>query len=121
MAKRLKSSLLSLRQLSEGIKNGAISPVDLIEVSLDRIKKFDPILNAFISVIDEKTLYEQSERAEKDIKQGHYNSPLHGIPFSIKDIFYAKGIRCTMGSKIFSDHIPCVGSPSKICRLPQLL
>jgi aspartyl-tRNA(Asn)/glutamyl-tRNA(Gln) amidotransferase subunit A len=106
MAKRLKSSLLSVRQLSEGIKNGAISPVDLIEVSLDRIKKFDPILNAFITVIDEKTLYEQSERAEKDIKQGHYNSPLHGIPFSIKDIFYAKGIRCTMGSKIFSNYIP---------------
>ena len=106
MVKRFNPSLLSLRQLSEGIKNRAISPVDLIEVCLDRIKKLDPILNAFISVIDEKTLYEQSERAEKEIKQGHYHSPLHGIPFSIKDIFYANGIRCTMGSKIFSDYIP---------------
>ncbi|HJT47086.1 MAG TPA: amidase [Nitrososphaeraceae archaeon] len=105
MVKRSKSSLLSLRQLSEGIKNGDISPLDLIEVCLDRIKKFDPILNAFISVFDEKTLYEQAQIAEKEIKQGQYHSPLHGIPFSIKDIFYADGIRCTMGSKIFSDNI----------------
>jgi aspartyl-tRNA(Asn)/glutamyl-tRNA(Gln) amidotransferase subunit A len=105
MVKRSKSSLLSLRQLSEGLKNLDISPADLIEVCLDRIKKFDPILNSFISVVDEKTLYEQAQIAEKEIKQGHYHSPLHGIPFSIKDIFYANGIRCTMGSKIFSNNI----------------
>src|SRR5919199_2559909 len=105
MVKRSKSSLLSLRQLSEGIKNGDISPADLIEVCLNRIKKFDPILNAFISVIDEKILYEQAQIAEKEIKSGTYYGPLHGIPFSIKDIFYANGIRCTMGSKIFSNNI----------------
>ena len=44
--------------------------------------------------------------AEKEIKQGNYLSPLHGIPFSIKDIFYAKGIRCTAGSKILANYIP---------------
>src|SRR5918912_1467179 len=106
--KRLKSSLLSLKQLSEAIKNGDISPVDLVEICLDRIKKLDPILNAFITVIDEGTLYQQSEIAEKEIKHGRYHSPLHGIPFSIKDIFYAKGVRCTAGSKIFSNYIPSV-------------
>src|SRR5918912_2499213 len=106
--KRLKSSLLSLKQLSEAIKNGDISPVDLVEICLDRIKKLDPILNAFITVIDEGTLYQQSEIAEKEIKHGRYHSPLHGIPFSIKDIFYVKGVRCTAGSKIFSNYIPSV-------------
>jgi aspartyl-tRNA(Asn)/glutamyl-tRNA(Gln) amidotransferase subunit A len=104
--KRLKSSLLSLKQLSEAIKNSDISPVDLVGVCLDRIKKLDPLLNAFITVIDEETLYQQSETAEKEIKHGKYHSPLHGIPFSIKDIFYAKGVRCTAGSKIFSNFIP---------------
>ena len=108
MVKKLKSSLLSLSQLSERIKSGEISPVDLIEVCLDRIKKFNPILNAFITVIDEETLYNQSQIAEKEIKHGRYHSPLHGIPFSIKDIFYAKGVRCTAGSKIFSNYIPSV-------------
>jgi aspartyl-tRNA(Asn)/glutamyl-tRNA(Gln) amidotransferase subunit A len=108
MVKKLKTSLLSLKQLSGSIKSGEISPVDLIEVCLDRIKKFNPILNAFITVIDEETVYNQSQIAEKEIKQGNYYGPLHGIPFSIKDIFYAKGIRCTVGSKIFSNYIPRV-------------
>ena len=106
MVKKLKSSLLSLKQLSEGIETGEISPVDVIEVCLDRIKKFNPILNAFITVIDEETLYNQSQIAEKEIKHGKYYGPLHGIPFSIKDIFYAKGVRSTVGSKIFSNYIP---------------
>jgi aspartyl-tRNA(Asn)/glutamyl-tRNA(Gln) amidotransferase subunit A len=106
MVKKLKSSLLSLKQLSEGIKSGEISPVDLIEVCLDRIEKFNPILNAFITVIDKETLYNQSQTAEKQIKHEKYYSPLHGIPFSIKDIFYAKGVRCTVGSKILSNYIP---------------
>ncbi|HYZ49555.1 MAG TPA: amidase, partial [Nitrososphaeraceae archaeon] len=66
------------------------------------------ILNAFITVIDEETLYNQSEIAEKEIKHGMYRSPLHGIPFSIKDIFYAKDVRFTAGSKIFSNYIPSV-------------
>ncbi len=108
MVNKLNSSSLSLKQLSERIKSGEISPVDLIEICLDRIKKFNPILNAFITVIDEETLYNQSQIAEREIKHGKYYSPLHGIPFSIKDILYAKGVRCTVGSKIFSNYIPSV-------------
>ncbi len=105
MVKKLKASLFSIKQLSERINTGDISPTDLIEVCLDRIKKFNPILNAFITVIEEERLYDQSQIAEKEIKQGNYYSPLHGIPFSIKDIFCAKGIRCTVGSKILSNNI----------------
>src|SRR5690242_5634935 len=108
MVKKLKSSLLSLKQLSERIKSEEISPVDLIEVCLDRIKKINPILNAFITVIEKENLYNQSQIAEREIKKGNYYGPLHGIPFSIKDIFYAKGVRCTVGSKIFSNYIPRV-------------
>ena len=105
MVKKLKASLFSIKQLSERINTGDISPTDLIEVCLDRIKKFNPILNAFITVVEEDRLYDQSQIAEKEIKQGNYYSPLHGIPFSIKDIFCAKGIRCTVGSKILSNNI----------------
>jgi aspartyl-tRNA(Asn)/glutamyl-tRNA(Gln) amidotransferase subunit A len=108
MVRKLRSSLFSIKQLSERIKSGEISPTDLIEESLDRIKKLNPILNSFITVIEEETLYDQSQIAEKEIKQGRYRSLLHGIPFSIKDIFYAKGIRCTIGSKIFYNYFPRV-------------
>jgi aspartyl-tRNA(Asn)/glutamyl-tRNA(Gln) amidotransferase subunit A len=108
MVRRLKSSLFSLKELSERIKGEEVSPVDLIEVSLGRIKRLNPILNSFITVIEKESLYNQAQIAEKEIKQGRYRSPLHGIPFSIKDIFYAKGIRCTIGSKIFYNYFPRV-------------
>ena len=106
----LRSSLFSLKQLSERIEGGDVSPVDLVKISLNRIKILNPILNAFITVIEEEELYKQAQIAEKEIKQGNYLSPLHGIPFSIKDIFYAKGIRCTAGSKILSNNTPNIDS-----------
>jgi len=99
----LRSSLFSLKQLSEKIEDRDVSPVDLVEISLNRIKKLNPILNAFITVIEEQQLYGQAQIAEKEIKQGNYLGPLHGVPFSIKDIIYAKGVRITAGSKILAN------------------
>lgn len=107
MAKKgeLFSSLYSIRQISDKIKNGDVSPVDLVEVCLDRIKKLNPILNSFITVVDEKQIYKQAEISENGIKRGNYLGPLHGIPFSIKDVFHAKGVPFTAGSKLFADHV----------------
>ena len=102
-------SFFSLRQLSEGVMNGSISPVDLVEGCMERIRKFNPILNAFITVIKEDAL-KQAQLSEKDIRLGKYLGPLHGVPFSIKDIFYAKDIRCTAGSKILSNYVSEVDS-----------
>ncbi len=106
MVKRLRFSLFSVKHLSEKIKTNEISPVDLIEFCFDRIRKFNPSLNAFITVIDEEDAYNNARIAEREISQGNYRGPLHGIPFSIKDIIYAKDTRCTGGSKILSDYIP---------------
>ena len=106
----LKSSILSVKQLSEKIKTQDLSPVDLVEVCLERIKKLNPKLNAFITIIEEEELYKEAQVAEKEIKQGKYRGFLHGIPFSIKDIIYAKGVRCTAGSKILSNYISDVNA-----------
>lgn len=57
MVKGLQFSLLSVRQLSEKIMTNDISPVDLIEFCLDKIRKFNPLLNAFITIIDEEDVY----------------------------------------------------------------
>lgn len=100
------SSLSSIRCVSNEIQNGVLSPVDLVRICLDGIKKMNPALNAFITVREEQTLYKQAAMCEEEIKQGNYRGALHGIPFSIKDIFYAKGVRCTAGSKILANYIP---------------
>ncbi|MBV9179511.1 MAG: Asp-tRNA(Asn)/Glu-tRNA(Gln) amidotransferase subunit GatA [Nitrososphaeraceae archaeon] len=106
MTKRLTSSTFSVEKLSEKIRSGEISPVDLVEICLNRIKKFNPMLNAFITILEQEEIYREAQIAEKQIKQGKYSGHLHGIPFSIKDIFCAKKVRCTAGSKILSDYIP---------------
>ncbi|HYA83963.1 MAG TPA: amidase family protein [Candidatus Bathyarchaeia archaeon] len=53
----------------------------MIEYCFDRIRKFNPSLNAFITVIDERDAYNIARIAEKDISHGNYRGPLHGIPF----------------------------------------
>jgi aspartyl-tRNA(Asn)/glutamyl-tRNA(Gln) amidotransferase subunit A len=106
MVKGLQFSLFTIKHLTEKIKTNEISPVDLIEVCFDRIRKFNPSLKAFITIIDEEDAYNNARIAEREISQGNYRGPLHGIPFSIKDIISAKDIRCTAGSKILSEYIP---------------
>ncbi len=109
--KDLLSSLSSIKYVANEIQNGDLSPVDLVKICLDGIKKMNPALNAFITVNEAQTLYKQALECEEKIKQGGYRGPLHGIPFSIKDIFYAKGVRCTAGSKILANYIPKENAP----------
>ncbi len=105
-----KYSLLSINELSERIKTGEISPIQLVSECLERIKSLDPILNSFITIQSQQKIYEQAEISEKEIKHGRYLGPLHGIPYCIKDIFYIKNFRFTGGSKIFSNCIPSFSS-----------
>ncbi len=109
--KEITSSLFSINQIAEKIKVGEILPTDLIDICLERVKKLNTSLCAFITIIDEQQLYNEAEMAEKDIKHGNYKGPLHGIPFSIKDIYYAKGVKFTAGSRIFSNQISNIDSP----------
>ena len=84
MGKRLKSSLISLKQLSERIKNGDISPVDLVEVCFNRIKKFNPTLDAFISIIEKDALYKQAQTAETEIREENKFDHYTAFPFRLK-------------------------------------
>lgn len=104
MVKESTTSLSSIKQLSERIKNGDLSSIDLVEICLKRIHKFNPTLNCFLSIITERA-YKDAETSENEIRQGIHRGPLQGIPFSIKDIISAEGVRCTAGSKIMSNNI----------------
>ncbi|MDP8906340.1 MAG: hypothetical protein M3M88_02330, partial [Thermoproteota archaeon] len=66
------SSLSSIKYVSNEIRNGDLSPVDLVKICLDAIKKMNPALNAFITVREEQTLYKQALMCEEEIKQGDY-------------------------------------------------
>jgi aspartyl-tRNA(Asn)/glutamyl-tRNA(Gln) amidotransferase subunit A len=71
----------------------------------ERIELHQPRLNAFISVTAEHAL-KRARLAEKEISRGNYLGPLHGIPLSLKDLIYTKGVRTTAGSKILRRFVP---------------
>jgi aspartyl-tRNA(Asn)/glutamyl-tRNA(Gln) amidotransferase subunit A len=96
---------LTIKDLSQLISSGDISPIDLVEATLERISTLNPKLNAFITILD-KSARKDAKNADSMIKQGKYRGPLHGIPVSLKDLIYVKGERSTSGSKILSNFVP---------------
>jgi aspartyl-tRNA(Asn)/glutamyl-tRNA(Gln) amidotransferase subunit A len=96
---------LSVAQLSGLIQRKEVSPVEIIEAHLSRIEALEPTLNSFITLLSEQAMA-AAQKAEKEIQGGKYLGPLHGVPVGLKDLYYAKGIRNTSGSKIFDRFIP---------------
>jgi aspartyl-tRNA(Asn)/glutamyl-tRNA(Gln) amidotransferase subunit A len=98
-------ALLTISELSELIRTKKISPVEVTRVMLQRIDKFNPLLNAYITVTSEQAM-ESAQNAEKEIQQGKWRGPLHGVPIALKDLFDTAGVRTTAASALFKDRVP---------------
>ncbi|MDQ3873683.1 MAG: amidase [Thermoproteota archaeon] len=98
-------SNLTIKQLSKLISSRDISCLELVDATIQKIEKLNPKLNAFITILEESAR-RQAKEADAIIQRGKYLGPLHGIPISLKDLIYIKGIRSTSGSKILADFIP---------------
>jgi aspartyl-tRNA(Asn)/glutamyl-tRNA(Gln) amidotransferase subunit A len=103
--KLLDTSNLTIKHLSKLIASREISCLEVVDAIIERIEKLNPKLNAFITILDGSARRE-AMHADSLIKQGKYLGPLHGIPISLKDLIYIKGIRSTSGSKILADFVP---------------
>ncbi|KAF0163763.1 MAG: aspartyl-tRNA(Asn)/glutamyl-tRNA (Gln) amidotransferase subunit A [Rhodocyclaceae bacterium] len=97
----------SLRQLSAALAAKKVSAVELATLFLDRIDKFNPALNAFITLDRDKTLA-QAQAADEKLRVGAGDtaiSPLTGIPLGHKDIFCTKGWRTSCGSQMLANFV----------------
>lgn len=95
---------LSIKEASSAIIDGRISPVDLVEAVMDRIRRLNDLLNAYVSVYYEEAV-EEAKRVESEIRSGKIRSVLHGIPISLKDVFHIKGKRTTASSKLLVNYV----------------
>jgi aspartyl-tRNA(Asn)/glutamyl-tRNA(Gln) amidotransferase subunit A len=101
----LNDENLTIAKMAPLIRKKKISPVELTETFLERIQQLQGKLNAFITVTADLAR-KKARQAEREIMKGKYRGPLHGIPISLKDLFYTAGIRTTAGSKILRNFIP---------------
>ncbi|MBI4594583.1 MAG: amidase [Candidatus Rokubacteria bacterium] len=82
-----------------------VSPVEVTEAVLARIAALNPRLNAFCLVADDVARAAARE-AEIAIAKGEPIGRLHGVPVSIKDVIFTRGIRTTGGSRLFAEAVP---------------
>ena len=97
-------------ELAALIRARTLSPVELTRLVLDRIERLNPIVNAFCTVTPDVALAAARD-AEQAVMRGELRGPLHGVPFSIKDLHYTKGIRTMSGSFVFEHRVPDVDPP----------
>jgi aspartyl-tRNA(Asn)/glutamyl-tRNA(Gln) amidotransferase subunit A len=95
----------SIYDLSQQIAKREISPLDVVKANLKRIEAVNPKILAFIHVTAERALKEAKD-ASDEIAAGRQKSPLHGIPYGVKDIIDTAGVRTTWGSSFFMDRVP---------------
>jgi len=91
-------------ELSSRLRGGLVSPVTLTEDCLARIARLDPVLNSFITVTAESARLEARE-AEREIRDGRWRGPLHGIPIGLKDLIDVVGVRTTAASAVFLERV----------------
>jgi aspartyl-tRNA(Asn)/glutamyl-tRNA(Gln) amidotransferase subunit A len=96
---------LSIAELSGLIAARKLSPVELVEALIARVEQYDAQTRAFITPTFELAR-DQARRAEAELASGNARSPLHGIPFGLKDIYDTRGILTSAHSRIFVDRVP---------------
>jgi aspartyl-tRNA(Asn)/glutamyl-tRNA(Gln) amidotransferase subunit A len=98
-------AFLSIEQTGRLLRKREVSPVELVDAALARIEQWNPGLNAFLTVVAESAR-RQARVAERAIRRGTASGHLYGIPISLKDNFWTRGIRSTAGSKILAKFVP---------------
>jgi aspartyl-tRNA(Asn)/glutamyl-tRNA(Gln) amidotransferase subunit A len=93
---------LTISDAREMLREKKISVQELTEACYRQIERFNPKLNAFITVIDQQAAL----NAQPSGDQASASDTLRGIPIAIKDLFDTAGIRTTIGSKFFAENIP---------------
>ena len=92
-------------ELAAMIRNRQVSAVEVMQAHLAQIERVNPKVNAIVTLDAEGALARAKAMDEKQAR-GEELGPLHGLPMAHKDLFLTKGMRTTLGSPIFKDHIP---------------
>ena len=93
-----------IAHLAQLLKARQVSSVELTEMYLGRLKRYNPTLNCVVTFTDDLAL-NQARQADQEIAAGKYRGPLHGVPWGCKDIIAVPGYPTTWGSNAFKEQV----------------
>jgi aspartyl-tRNA(Asn)/glutamyl-tRNA(Gln) amidotransferase subunit A len=96
---------LSLVDAASAIRDGSLSPLEYVQGLLARVDEVEPRVKAW-TTIDREAVLADAKQLELEARKKQFRGPLHGIPVGVKDIFYTKNLRTTMGTAAFADFVP---------------
>ncbi len=91
--------------LTAAIRGKELSPVEVLDATLERMDKLEPTLHAFCTPTPELAR-EQAHAVEKKIAAGENAGPLAGVPYGCKDLICTAGVKTVSGSAAYADFIP---------------
>jgi aspartyl-tRNA(Asn)/glutamyl-tRNA(Gln) amidotransferase subunit A len=95
----------SATELARLIRTKTLSPVEVTRAVLERIERVNPVVNAICTLTADAAMVAARE-AERAVTSGAALGPLHGVPYTIKDLNFTKGVRTMGGSAIFEHRVP---------------
>jgi amidase len=93
------------------LRTGEIAPAEVLEASLARIAEVEPAVNAVVTPCPDRARAALADLPRRSDMNGAHPGWLAGLPIGVKDLTAVAGVRCTMGSKAFEDHVPEVTDP----------
>src|SRR5256714_583533 len=97
-------AFLPVTELSHLVRRQRVTSMQLTQMYLARLKKYDPVLRCVISLTEDRAL-RQAAAADAEIRRGGYRGPLHGIPWGAKDLLAVRGYKTTWGAGPFKDQV----------------
>jgi aspartyl-tRNA(Asn)/glutamyl-tRNA(Gln) amidotransferase subunit A len=94
----------TIHAAAEEIRQGRLTPVDLLDACLERIDRYEERVRAWVFV-DREGARAEAERLTAELERGNWRGPLHGIPIGIKDIFDVFDWPTAAGSKLWAQSI----------------
>jgi aspartyl-tRNA(Asn)/glutamyl-tRNA(Gln) amidotransferase subunit A len=96
---------LSASELAPLLRAGEVTAEALLDATLAQIARLQPTLNAF-TLVDEDGARLAAREADQARTRGETLPPLHGIPFTVKDLVPTKGLETAYGSHLMAGNIP---------------
>ena len=98
----------SAEKLARMIRARKVSAAEVMRAFIARIERVNPKVNAIVTFVPERALAE-AKRLDRRLARGrgaHPPGPLAGLPIAYKDLVATRGIRTTLGSPIYREHVP---------------